>query len=124
MDEDRSELSFNLKANLDKQIATNEKNVTLLREQASLNKEIAGYSNSFNIIAAAVERIGGKGSIIAGPFRNMAEASRETARDLVLQNKAIADKKALLENSPAPAKSTFSIDNNFSKIFFKTYCEL
>ena len=97
LDKDRSELSFNLQENLKKQIATNEKNVTLLKEQASINKEITGYSNSFNIIAAAVERIGGKGSIIAGPFRNMAEASRETARDLVLQNKAIADKKTLLE---------------------------
>jgi hypothetical protein len=97
LDKDRSELSFNLQENLKKQISTNEKNITLLKEQASLNKEIAGYSISFDIIAAAVERIGGKASVIAGPFRNMAEASRETARDLVLQNKAIADKKALLE---------------------------
>ena len=94
---DRSELSSNLIKNIEDQIFTNEKNVTLLREQASLNKEIAGYSNSFNIIVEAVERIGGKASVIAGPFRKMAEASRETARDLVLQNKAIADKKAILD---------------------------
>lgn len=94
---DRSELSSNLRKNIEDQISTNKKNVTLLKEQASLNKEIAGYSNSFNIIAEAVERIGGKASVIAGPFRNMAEASRETARDLVLQNKAIADKKDLLD---------------------------
>lgn len=94
---DKGELAFNLKANLDKQIATSEKQVKILEEQASLNKEIAGYSNSFNIIAEAVERIGGKASVIAGPFRKMAEASRETARDLVLQNKAIADKKILLK---------------------------
>lgn len=94
---DRSELSSNLRKNIEDQISANEKNVTLLKEQASLNKEITGYSNSFNIIAEAVERIGGKASVIAGPFRNMAEASRETARDLVLQNKAISDKKALLD---------------------------
>ena len=94
---DRSELSSNLRKNIEDQISTNERNVTLLKEQASLNKEIAGYSNSFNTIAEAVERIGGKASVIAGPFRNMAEASRETARDLVLQNKAIADKKAILD---------------------------
>lgn len=94
---DKGELAFNLKANLDKQIATSEKQVKILEEQASLNKEIAGYSNSFNIIAEAVERIGGKASVIAGPFRKMAESSRETARDLVLQNKAIADKKILLK---------------------------
>ena len=93
---DKSELASNLKKNIDDQISANERNVKVLREQASLNKEIAGYSNSFNIIAAAVERIGGKGSIIAGPFRKMAEASRETARDLVLQNKAIAE-RAFLE---------------------------
>ena len=97
LDKDRSELSFNLQENLKKQIATSKEQVKILEEQASINKEITGYSNSFNIIAEAVERIGGKGSIIAGPFRKMAEASRETARDLVLQNKAIADKKALLE---------------------------
>lgn len=97
LDKDRSELSFNLQENLKKQIATSKEQVKILEEQASLNKEITGYSNSFNIIAEAVERIGGKGSMIAGPFRKMAEASRETARDLVLQNKAIADKKALLE---------------------------
>lgn len=94
---DRSELSSDLRKNIEDQISANEANVTLLKEQASINKEITGYSNSFNIIAEAVERIGGKGSIIAGPFRKMAEASRETARDLVLQNKSIADKKALLE---------------------------
>lgn len=94
---DRSELSSNLRKNIEDQISANEKNVTLLKEQASINKEITGYSNSFNIIAEAVERIGGKASVIAGPFRNMAEASRETAKDLVLQNKAISDKKALLD---------------------------
>lgn len=95
---DRSELSSNLRKNIEDQISANEKNVTLLKEQASLNKEITGYSNSFNIIAEAVERIGGKASVIAGPFRKMAEASRETAKDLVLQNKAISDKKALLDD--------------------------
>ena len=105
---DRSELSSNLIKNIEDQIFTNEKNVTLLREQASLNKEIAGYSNSFNIIAEAVERIGGKASVIAGPFRKMAEASRETARDLVLQNKAIAEKKALLEKIGKDGKVTKS----------------
>ena len=94
---DRSELSSNLRKNIEDQISANEKNVTLLKEQASINKEITGYSNSFNIIAEVAERIGGKGSMIAGPFRKMAEASREVAKDLVLQNKAISDKKALLD---------------------------
>jgi hypothetical protein len=94
---DRSELSSNLRKNIEDQISANEKNVTLLKEQASINKEITGYSNSFNIIAEVAERIGGKGSMIAGPFRKMAESSREVAKDLVLQNKAISDKKALLD---------------------------
>ena len=38
----------------------------------------------------------------------MAEASRETARDLVLQNKAIAEKKALLEKIGKDGKVTKS----------------
>jgi len=108
LEKDRSELASNLRKNIDDQIATNKKNITLLEEQASLNKEIAGYSNSFNIIAEAVERIGGKASVIAGPFRKMAEASRETARDLVLQNKAISERKALLEKIGKDEKVTKS----------------
>jgi hypothetical protein len=97
--ENNSRLSSDISIGIKEQLENNRKNIAILEKQRELSSQISSNFGTagFDILATAVERIGGKASIISKPFRDMAEASRTVIKDAVIQNQKIKERQGILD---------------------------
>jgi hypothetical protein len=97
--ENNSRLSSDISIGIKEQLENNRKNVAILEKQKELSSQISSNFGTagFDLLATAVERIGGKANILSKPFRDMAEASRTVIKDAVIQNQKIKERQSILD---------------------------
>jgi hypothetical protein len=97
--ENNSRLSSDISIGIKEQLENNRKNVAILEKQRELSSQISSNFGTagFDLLATAVEKIGGKANILSKPFRDMAEASRTVIKDAVIQNQKIKERQSILD---------------------------
>jgi hypothetical protein len=97
--ENNSRISNDISFSVKEQLDANKSNIAILKQQKELSSQISNNFGTagFDVLATAIERIGGKASIISKPFRDMAEASRTVIKDAVVQNQKVKERQSILD---------------------------